>query len=267
MPTVYSSTGNQWPLLQSKTEQKFKSGLFNVSAEFIRPVGNTDLPSVIETSIGEVDVWPEPTVSVGTDGFERINATGYGVWDATAEEIVYGYEVASVTGVATGFTICQSPDRWELQTFGSGESSYQAYVRVNGCGDVPCGAFTGTYSLKSKTKQILLETVSIKKISASMPPAPALKFYDTSLNQLTELTTDWFAFGQYEKTNGYLGTWTVNPVVGIIVSFRQNKFGNIIESEAVYSLRCPSEVNFGSWAPPQPDPSGCDPGPKPLDPL
>lgn len=82
MPTVYSSTGAQWPLLQSKTEQKFKSGIFNVSAEFIRPVGNTDLPTEIETSIGPVDVWPEPTVSVGTDGFDRINATGYGVWES-----------------------------------------------------------------------------------------------------------------------------------------------------------------------------------------
>ena len=82
MPTVYSASSSQWPLLQSKTEQKFKSGLFNVSAEFIRPVGNTDLPSVIVTSIGNVDVWPEPTVSVGTDGFERVNATGYGVWAA-----------------------------------------------------------------------------------------------------------------------------------------------------------------------------------------
>lgn len=266
MPTIYSASSSQWPLLQSKTEQKFKSGLLNVSAEFIRPVGNTALPTVIETSIGDVDVWPEPTVSVGTDGFERINATGYGVWDATAEEIVYGYEVASVTGVATGVRICQSPDRWELQTFGSGESSYQAYVLVNGCEPFACGGVTTTYSLKSTTKQILLETVSIKKISASMPPAPDLKFYDTSLTQLTDLTTDWFAFGQYEKTNGYAGTWSVNPVVCIIASFRQNKFGNIIESEVIYSLVCPSEVNFGSWAP-QPDPAGCDPGPKPEDPL
>jgi hypothetical protein len=89
MPTVYSAPSSKWPLLQSKTEQKFKSGLLNVSAEFIRPVGNTTLPSVIETSIGAVDVWPEPTVSVGTDGFERINATGYGVW-AAAPSISFG---------------------------------------------------------------------------------------------------------------------------------------------------------------------------------
>jgi hypothetical protein len=80
MHTVHSSTGTQWPILQSRTEQKFKSGLFNVSAEFIRPVGNTTLPSVIVTSEGDIDVWPEPTVSVGTDGFERINATGYAIW-------------------------------------------------------------------------------------------------------------------------------------------------------------------------------------------
>lgn len=96
MPTVYSSTGNQWPILQSKTEQKFKSGLLNASAEFIRPVGNTDLPSVIETSIGEVDVWPEPTVSVGTDGFERINATGYGGWDYNLSEATYAQSAANV---------------------------------------------------------------------------------------------------------------------------------------------------------------------------
>jgi hypothetical protein len=86
MSTVYSGPSSQWPLLQAKTEQKFKSGLFNVSAEFIRPVGNTDLPTVIETSIGTVDVWPEPTVSTGTDGFERINATAYGLWSSNAQE-------------------------------------------------------------------------------------------------------------------------------------------------------------------------------------
>ena len=93
MPTVYSSTGTQWPLLQSKTEQKFKSGLFNVSAEFIRPVGNTGLPTEIETSIGAVDVWPSPAVSSGTDGFERINATGYGVWDASITEETFNFSL------------------------------------------------------------------------------------------------------------------------------------------------------------------------------
>jgi hypothetical protein len=100
MPTVYSSSGNQWPILQSKTEQKFKSGLFNVSAEFIRPVGNTALPDKIETSIGQVDVWPEPTVSVGTDGFERINATGYGVWDANLTEVTWGLTVGRIHALA-----------------------------------------------------------------------------------------------------------------------------------------------------------------------
>lgn len=91
MPTIYST--DQWPLLQSKTEQKFKSGLFNVSAEFIRPVGNTELPTGIETSIGPVNVWPNPTVSSGTDGFERINATGYGVWDAGITEEVFNFSL------------------------------------------------------------------------------------------------------------------------------------------------------------------------------
>lgn len=83
---IYSASSTQWPLLQSKSEQKFASGLFNVSAEFIRPVGNTNLPTEIETSIGAVEVWPEPTVSSGTDGFERINATGYGIFQSNVIE-------------------------------------------------------------------------------------------------------------------------------------------------------------------------------------
>lgn len=253
---VYSAPTSPWPLLQSKTEQKFKSGLFNVSAEFIRPVGNTDLPLQISTSIGLVDVWPDPTVTVGTDGFERINATGYGVWDATGEEIIYSYEVATVTGIAHAYKVCEEPDTWQLNNSGDD------YNVVKGCGKFQCGEVTEQYSLTSLGKQILLETVCIKKIGAELPSPPVLKYYDTSFEELTEITTDWLNFGQYEKTNGYVGVWTVNPVVSILASLRQNKFGEITETEVVYSLRCPSSIVFGSWSP-SIDQTQCGPGPKP----
>lgn len=252
---VYTASASQWPLLQSKTEQKFKSGLFNVSAEYIRPVGNSDLPSRIDTSIGDVDVWPAPTVTVGTDGFERIHATGYGVWDHTSKEVVYSYEVASVTGGALAFEICKRPDTWQLNGGGTD------YVRTNGCGKVPCGGDIAQHLAKSPERQILLETVCIKKIGDTLPSRPPLKFYDTDFTELTEITSDWLGFGEWQ-TWGYGGTSALNPVIPIMASLRQNKFGTITETEVVYSLRCPSVINFGLWSQ-SIDETQCDPGPKP----
>jgi hypothetical protein len=77
--TLFSSTGSQL-FLQSVNEQRHKGGLFAVSAEYIRPSGSSELPGTIPTSEGDVTVYPEPTITKGTDGFERVNATGYAIW-------------------------------------------------------------------------------------------------------------------------------------------------------------------------------------------
>jgi hypothetical protein len=90
--TIYKAQAN-WPILQSLTETKHLSGLLSVSAEFTRPVGDTSLPAEIPTSIGNVPVYPSPTVSKDTSGFEKINATGYGAWNLNKKEEVFNISV------------------------------------------------------------------------------------------------------------------------------------------------------------------------------
>jgi hypothetical protein len=93
--TIYkSNTG--WPVLQSLTETKHLSGLLSVSAEYIRPVGNGALPTNIETSAGSAAVYPAPTVSKDTSGFEKINATAYRVYDATKSEEIFNISLYSM---------------------------------------------------------------------------------------------------------------------------------------------------------------------------
>jgi hypothetical protein len=83
--TIYSTGSNLF--LQSVTENKFKSGLLNATAEWVRPMGSAAIPTNIPTSIGDIDIFPDPTISKDTSGFERITATGYGLWSSNAQEI------------------------------------------------------------------------------------------------------------------------------------------------------------------------------------
>jgi len=93
--TIYkSNTG--WPVLQSLTETKHLSGLLSVSAEYIRPVGNQALPTSIQTSAGIATIYPTPTVSKDTSGFEKINATAYRVYDATKSEETFNISLYSM---------------------------------------------------------------------------------------------------------------------------------------------------------------------------
>ena len=82
--TIYS-TGSAL-VLQSVTENKFKSGLLNATAEWVRPMGSAAIPEKIPTSIGDIDIFPDPTISKDTSGFERITATAYGLWSSNAQE-------------------------------------------------------------------------------------------------------------------------------------------------------------------------------------
>jgi hypothetical protein len=83
--TIYSSGSDLF--LQSVTENKFKSGLLNATAEWVRPMGSAAIPEKIPTSIGDIDIFPDPTILKDTSGFERITATGYGLWSSNAQEI------------------------------------------------------------------------------------------------------------------------------------------------------------------------------------
>lgn len=82
--TIYSTGSGLF--LQSVTENKFKSGLLNATAEWVRPMGSAAIPGKIPTSIGDLDIFPDPTISKDTSGFERITATAYGLWSSNAQE-------------------------------------------------------------------------------------------------------------------------------------------------------------------------------------
>lgn len=83
---LYSASSTQWPLLQSKTEQKFKSGLLAVSAEFIAPVDATVSLTTLDSSEGACDIYPEPSVNYDTTPFKKISATGYKLWATTSDD-------------------------------------------------------------------------------------------------------------------------------------------------------------------------------------
>lgn len=230
MPTIYSASSSQWPLLQSKTEQKFKSGLLNVSAEFIRPVGNTVLPTAIETSIGAVAVWPEPTVSSGTDGFERINATGYEVWDSAASASTYGYALGELAFSIRLIDKC-------TQEFGCGEGK-------------PCGSILAI-RLISHSLPVIIETVHISKIGATIPDengatipaAPILKVFYTNGTELPP-TLNITNLLPGVSPSIYSGTFESSVAVEKrMVNIKKNVFGEITETEVVY--QAVPQVNFG----------------------
>jgi hypothetical protein len=91
--SIYLSNATQWPILQSKREQKFKNGLMAVSAEFIAP---KDMPidvAVIESSEGSCDVYPNPIISFDTSPFQKISATGYKIFDPQQDESIFQQSV------------------------------------------------------------------------------------------------------------------------------------------------------------------------------
>jgi hypothetical protein len=251
MQKVYLSSTSKWPLLQSKTEQKFKSGLFNVSAEFIRPVGNSNLPTKIETSIGLVDVWPEPTVSVGTDGFERINATGYGVWDSNISEVVIGLQLGQIKPEFKFFQFCSNP---------------------NGCGVnlavFPCGEqypLNSSYNISVSFKDILFETVFVKKIGYEVPAPPLpLKIYDLNGAEISSQKINFIEFQPFLRgfaissvganpndkiitPNNTSGTFLA-PIQTItkLTQVSRVNYGEIIETSATYEiLSC--FVDYGTF--------------------
>lgn len=232
MPTIYSASSSQWPLLQSKTEQKFKSGLLNVSAEFIRPVGNTALPTVIETSIGDVAVWPAPTVSSGTDGFERINATGYEVWDSAASASTYGYALGELAFSIRLIDKC-------TQQLGCGEGK-------------PCGSILATSQIV-RSIPVIIETVHISKIGATIPAeigatipaAPILKAFYTNGTELPP-TLNITNLLPSVSPSIYSGTFESSVAVERrMVNIKKNVFGEITETEVVY--QAVPQVNFGDF--------------------
>lgn len=238
--TLYSSSSPQWPLLQSLSEVKHKSGLFTCTATFIRPVGNTDLPSVIETSIGLVDVWPEPVVSTGTDGFQSISATGYGVWDDTISEATYSYDVGSL------------PVQWHRVEYCNNS---------DGCGDVPCGGFVDEV-FRERSMPVIVESVHVRKIGDSLPPIPvrvsadpdesALKIQDITGQDISQQEFNISQFDSFVSPAGYNGQFDKTITLVILPTMvKKNTYGQIVEIEVVYSIvleGAATQINFGTFS-------------------
>jgi hypothetical protein len=240
---VYSASSNQWPLLQSLNEVKHKSGLFTCTATFIRPVGNTHLPTVIETSIGDVDVWPEPVVSTGTDAFQTISATGYGVWDASISEATFSRDIGSLPVQWSRMEYCKNSD---------------------GCDEVPCGGIVDEY-FRVKYMPVIVESVYVRKIGDSLPPIPArvpadtestetestLKIQDITGQDISQTEFNISEFDDFVSPSGYNGQFNKKITLLILPTMvKKNTYGEIVETEVVYSIvldGAATQINYGTF--------------------
>lgn len=185
------------------------------------------MPTEIQTSIGLVNVWTEPTVSTGTDGFQRINATGYGVWSLSATEIVNG-RTASSFNLAVQFM--------DFQQNRAQDGSLLPY------------SLTRNEKVIS-TQYVILENIYIKKIGIDPPPViPILKVLSSAGADITEKI---FTVDEVSSTTGYTfaggGSAVKNPKINQFLSLNKiNTYGNIIESEWVYEILI-ADISFGTY--------------------
>jgi len=191
---IYSNAN--WPVIQSRREQKFRSGLLAASAEFIAPANYSGIPTTILSSIGDLDIYPPPTISTDTSGFKKISATGYGVWNSGISEESININV----------------------------SSFTAFCNVND------GA--GNLTPYSTTKSVMIESGWSKKIGSTVPTL------SRSLAIINDQNYTVGTFFPWINATGYSGNFNPKSISKInkLSSVKQNKYGNIIESEATYEL-------------------------------
>jgi hypothetical protein len=204
MPTIYASSSDGL-FLQSVTEQKHQGGLFTVSAEYLRISGNTSLPATIPTSVGNVDVYPEnPPITIGTDGFERVNATGYDIWDYSTYQVI-NYTIGAIEAkIGVYIIVGIRPD--------NGNPIYDLIFS-----DITFDGY-------------IFEVAHLKimriKGSQNLPPAPSLKVLNSSGLEVID----------------FLVPSTPSPITGHVVKTIQitnvnvNSYGAVEEVELIYSI-------------------------------
>jgi hypothetical protein len=210
MPTTYASSSDGL-FLQSVTEQKHQGGLFTVSAEYRRISGNDAVPDTIPSSEGDITVYPEPTISIGTDGFETVNATGYGIWvDAIAKKMslevgllqvtVYGWKLDPdpVDPSAPPYYL---PNIFQFRSPGFiFETSHQTQMRLFGNDNIPSIPTLRLLNFEG------LEVTEFQSGSAPGAPPASIIVYKTMKNiQLT-------SFGKVEQIE------VVHAIVGAEVT-------------------------------------------------
>ena len=204
MPTTYASSSDGL-FLQSVTEQKHQGGLLSVSAEYRRISGNTSLPETIPTSVGNVAVYPEnPPITIGTDGFERVNATGYEIWDNSTYQVI-NYTIGAIEAkIGVYILVGSRPD--------NGDPIYELIFS-----DITFDGY-------------IFEVAHLKimriKGSQALPPAPSLKVLNSTGSEVID----------------FLVPSTPSPITGQVVKTIQitnvnvNSYGNVEEVELIYSI-------------------------------
>ena len=206
---LYKSNSVQWPILQSTTETKHKSGLLSVSGQFISPGNISAMPTKLPSSIGDIsNLYPPPTASK-RDGWNTYNATGYGLW-STQPEIIKStvmIQVACSAGVS----------------FYGKESVLQTYIRVAGQ--------AGT------VRKIVPSNTDLSVDVLPDPPSLGLIGKQTwSVNEVFFLSPTY-----------YTGTFSsLSPTLETRVqSVRSTNFGTVTEIEVTYELF--ARLDFGDF--------------------
>jgi hypothetical protein len=219
---IYSTSDTQWPLLQSKTEQKFKSGLFAVSAEFVAPADTTSDVETIESSIGDVDVYPSPVENYDGGLFKKISATGYSVWDSTiSDEVIFQEPVELVAGIY-------------FLEFARDENGQPVFPRRS--------------QLRYEEKKITVigETGVVKKITTAETQdnqkVPSLsRFLEIAQEKKQWQTSEFFNLGRNYDKQSFVESPTKTEILSNLSS--QVFTPEIVEYSATYSLRL--EIYFG----------------------
>jgi len=215
--TIYKKNRLEWPVQQKATEQKFRSGLFTVSAEFIRPTGENALPTIIETSIGPVGVGGiDPTITTGTDGFERIHVVGYSIWNVGALEQ----------------RISLSP--MTIQFFAN---------TLEQCGTAPVD------TRFNKSMSIFAESVFQHFPKPQLIATPECKIFKINgAGKLEDISSDTYnaatVFGIGKRDYGGDFKPRPAPISVYPQSITKNYFGDVITTEVVYSV-APPKLDFG----------------------
>lgn len=201
--TIYTADSSNGLFLQSVTEQRHQGGLFSVSAEFLRLSGSSELPDSIPSSEGDIDVYPQPTVTIGTDGFERVNATGYAFW-STSTFRKFSLEVGELEVVFFG---------WKFVPGGPGEDGH--WVPLISERKVGGYIFETSHSTKMREKN-----------DDSLPLMPTLRILNTSGVEVLEYTD--------------AAAYDLGPVPIIVSKAVKNvqvtAFGNVEQVEMVHGI-------------------------------
>ena len=223
--TTYTADSSNGLYLQSVTEQRHQGGLFSVSAEFLRLSGSSELPSSIPSSEGDINVYPQPTVTIGTDGFERVNATGYAIW-STSTFRKFSLEVGELEVVFYG---------WKPVYGGPGEAvHWTPIIIVSKAGGY---LFETSHSTKMREKN-----------DDSLPPMPTLRILNTSGVEVLEYTS---------PTASDLGPVPI-IVSKTVKNIQVTDFGNVEQVEMVHGIIL-ARVTLSRPDPNTTDPNTTDP--------